>query len=259
MFKEIEKRRKRYKMVGQESHQSDMPEMKREEQEYFDDDESLDEHLIEISISIKQSVADQKQYRVISQQLSILDIPGIEKQSPHFRSICAYIERFADKIIPVFMISMIQGPISKLIQFQEMIHCYNRMSTPPIIVYTKLENKISDIGNRLKELEDYEILGIKHTEQIKMEKVNKVLQRFTQDLVEAKRIMPRNILHFPNLIKLSWKKISLFYALKQPQKCLSRQFLHLQPKCSFSCLQFLAKRECKIGRFDKDQTPSAEH
>lgn len=81
---------------------------------------NLEELLLEVQVTIKSSTAKAKGYRVISEHVSILDIPGIE-DGQHSIPIMAYIERFCDRIIPIVLINLTQGAFSKLVQFKEVI------------------------------------------------------------------------------------------------------------------------------------------
>lgn len=63
-----------------------------------------------------------------------------------------------------------------------MIPSFNNMTVPPTVIYTKLENHFGDIGNRLKERDDYDDLKPPQKEVLKLQRANEVLHDFTQDI-----------------------------------------------------------------------------
>lgn len=60
---------------------------------------------IEISVSKKAAEERKEPFRIISEHINIVDIPGIE-DGHHSVPIKAYIEQFSEKIIPVVLINL---------------------------------------------------------------------------------------------------------------------------------------------------------
>lgn len=113
---------------------SEVGKPKSEDEDSDEDEPDMQDYLVEIEVCIKQSYADRliekeeiklgkpkmvvkkEPYRVISQRVQIVDIPGIE-DGQHAVPIKAYIEHHKDRIIPVILINLTQGAFHELVQF----------------------------------------------------------------------------------------------------------------------------------------------
>lgn len=65
-----------------------------------------------------------------------------------------------------------------------MLETFNKMTVPPIIIYTKLENHLMDVGNKLKERDDFDDLSVPEKEKLKVARANEVIQHFTADILD---------------------------------------------------------------------------
>lgn len=124
--------RERYLLAAAEEKESEG-----DEEEDDEDFDGLDKLFLEINVSIQESEAVRKGFRVINRHVSIVDIPGID-DGKHWVPIVAYLERFSDRIIPIVLVALNSGGFSHLSQNASLLNTLNNMTSPPIMIYTRL-------------------------------------------------------------------------------------------------------------------------
>jgi septin family protein len=117
----------------------------KEEAKIVEEDED-DDTLVEIQISMQETGA----YKVISDYLTIVDMPGIEDG---FKAGCikSYVDDNVASLLPTILVNLTQGAFEELKQFEDFEKLFADPFKPVPIVFTKFYNMLNDIANKLRE------------------------------------------------------------------------------------------------------------
>ena len=122
-------------------------------------------------------MALEQRFRIINDRVSLVDIPGID-DGILATQITAYIEKKAEKLVPIILIHLTAGGFTEIKHFKDLVPQFKYIRVFPTIIFTKFDHLINDIKARIKAEEEEE-----EDEEKKLkpaEKERKVVARVTE-------------------------------------------------------------------------------
>lgn len=123
-----------------------------EEEENQREYKDIDRYMYEI-VMHKQTALEEK-FRIINDNLTILDLPGIN--DGHLANqINVYLEDQIKNIVPIILIHLTVGEkVSKISEYMELFTILKRQTLSPTIIFTKFDRLIRDIKDKIIEEEN---------------------------------------------------------------------------------------------------------